>query len=119
MMVLVDTSIWIEHLRRGHEALVRQLERAEVCGHSFVTGELACGTLRQRAEILSLLAALPEAPLAAHDEVLDLIQREQLSGRGLGWVDMHLLASARLGGHRLWTTDRALAAAAAKLHVGV
>lgn len=118
-MVLVDTSVWIDHLRLGDALLAERLERGEVCGHPFVAGELACGSLRQRAEILGLLAALPQAPTAGHNEVLTFVEEQELSGRGLGWIDMHLLASARLGGHRLWTTDRALAAAAIRLRASV
>lgn len=118
-MVLVDTSVWIDHLRRGDDGLARMLGRGEVFGHPFVIGELACGNLRKRVEILALLAALPQAPVAEHSEVLLLVERHRLAGRGLGWVDMHMLASARLGPGRLWTRDRALAAAADALGVAV
>jgi predicted nucleic acid-binding protein len=118
-MVLVDTSVWIDHLRRGDALLAERLERGEVCGHPFVAGELACGTLRQRAEILGLLAALPQAPSAGYEEVLAFVEQQKLTGRGLGWIDMHLLASACLGGHLLWTADRALAAAAMRLGASV
>jgi predicted nucleic acid-binding protein len=83
--------------------------------HPFVIGELACGSLSQRAEVLGLLEALPQLPLADHEEVLTFIAAHRLHGRGLGWIDVHLLASARLARLPLWTLDRRLAAAANEL----
>lgn len=116
-MVLVDTSVWVDHLRRGNPALAELLEDGQVVCHPFVIGELACGNLRGRDEILRLLAALAAAPLAAHDEVLSFVQRERLHGRGLGWIDVHLLASARLMPCPLWTLDKGLKTAAQRLSV--
>jgi len=116
--VLVDTSVWVDHLRRGNERLAGHLDRGEVECHPFVIGELACGHLRNRAEILSLLRALPLAQPADHEEVLAFIESSRLMGRGLGWTDMHLLASARLRRTALWTLDRRLAATARVLGVG-
>jgi predicted nucleic acid-binding protein len=116
--VLVDTSVWIDHLRRDNRRLVQRLEQGEVCCHPFVIGELACGFLRRRSEILTLLAALPQAPLAGHAEVLALVETARLFGKGLGWIDVHLLAAARLGASRLWTADRVLADTAAALDLG-
>lgn len=107
--MLVDTSVWIDHLRRGNAALARQLNELEVWCHPFVVGELACGRLEARSEVLSLLSALPQAPLAEHDEVLAFVESNRLAGTGIGWVDAHLLAAARLAGVGLWTLDGALA----------
>ncbi len=113
--MLVDTSVWVDHLRRGNPALARQLTELEVWCHPFVIGELACGRLEARSEVLSLLAALPQAPQAEHDEVLAFVESNRLAGTGIGWVDAHLLAAARLGGVGLWTLDRPLAAVAREL----
>ena len=116
-MILVDTSVWIEHLRRGSERLQSLLYDEQVLCHPFIVGELACGTLRNRQEILSLLSALPEARVAEHDEVLHLVEGRHLYGRGLGWVDAHLLASALLTRCTLWTLDKPLRRAAAALKI--
>ncbi len=110
--MLVDTSVWVDHLRRRNAALVEQLEAVQVWIHPFVVGELACGNLANRDELLTLLATLPQAPIADHEEVLAFVEARRLMGRGLGWIDMHLLASATLEGLPLWTLDRRLAAAA-------
>ena len=107
-MILVDTSVWIGHLRTGEPALTATLDRMGVLGHVFVRGELACGNLYRRREILGLLDELPQAPVATDQEVLDLVERHSLMGRGLGYVDAHLLASALLAGARLWTLDARL-----------
>lgn len=115
MMTLVDTSVWIDHLRQGNQQLAAMLDSGDVCCHRFVIGELACGKLRNRDELLGLFKALPEAPIAEHEEVLDFIAKRNLSGRGLGWIDMHLLGSALLAKCRLWTLDTALGSAALEL----
>ena len=107
-MVLVDTSVWINHLRRANRNLIALLERSLVVAHPFVIGELACGTLRHREEILRWLRLLPSAIVADDDEVLAMIEIELLWGKGIGWVDAHLAASARLAGGRLWTADKQL-----------
>ena len=115
-MILVDTAIWVDHLRSGVPELIGALLRTEVLTHPFVIGELALGTLRQRAEILELLAALPRAAVATEAEMLGFIDRAGLAGHGLGYVDAHLLAATRLTPDaRLWTRDRRLAAAAGRL----
>ena len=114
-MMLVDTSVWIDHLRHGDPALNAALEAGQVWMHSFVLGELACGNLRPRAEVLGLLQALPAMPVSTDREVLFFIDQHELMGRGLGYVDVHLLASARLGGIPLWTRDKRLHTAAAEL----
>jgi predicted nucleic acid-binding protein len=117
-MVLVDTSVWVDHLRRGNPGLVDQLDKAAVLCHPFVVGELACGNLTNRTEILRLLQALPCAPLAQQQEVLHLLDKERLFGHGLGWVDIHLLASARLMKCPLWTLDKALSTAVEEFDLG-
>jgi predicted nucleic acid-binding protein len=114
-MILIDTSVWIEHLRAGSPALAHHLERGEVAGHPWVVGELALGNLRNRSEILGLLGGLPQATCATHPETLDLIDRHELWGVGIGYVDAQLLAASRLTGAALWTHDRCLAAAATRL----
>ena len=116
-MTLVDTSVWIEHLRRGNRALASNLEEVRVLSHPFVIGELACGNLRRRNQILSLLEALPQADLADHSEVMTFIETNRLMGRGIGWVDVHLLCSARLTGAPFWTLDRRLAEVAGSIGV--
>ena len=117
-MILVDTSVWIDHLRSGEPALATALEGGQVLMHPFVLGELACGNLKNRGEVLRLLGALPAAPIATDPEVLGLIERRALMGRGIGYIDVHLLASAALADlGRLWTRDRRLAAVAAELEL--
>ena len=114
-MVLVDTSVWVEHLRRGESRLADLLHESEVLCHPFVAGELACGNLRNRREILSLMSALPLAQKAEDDEVLEFIERNRLQGKGLGLVDMHLLVSCAKTQQPLWTLDTRLARSAAAL----
>jgi len=116
-MVLVDTSIWISHLTKGNTRLKTLLKKGEVASHPFIIGELACGNIKNRTEILSLLEALPMASVAKHEEVLCLIESHHLMGRGLGLIDVHLLASALLTGVPLWTADKRLRAASAKLDI--
>ena len=119
-MILVDTSVWIDHLRQGDPSLVTVLEAGRVLMHPFVVGELACGTLSRRGEILALLRELPPAPVATDDEALDFIERRGLMDRGIGYVDVHLLASVALSGDaRLYTRDRRLAAVASGLGLAV
>lgn len=107
-MVLVDTSVWVHHLRQGEPNLERLLNDGEVMCHPFVIGELACGSIRNRTEILSLLEILPLATEATHEEVLQFIERNRLMGKGLGYIDVHLCASAILTGVPMWTHDRKL-----------
>ncbi|GMU69729.1 MAG: ribonuclease VapC32 [Steroidobacteraceae bacterium] len=110
--MLVDTSVWIEHLRRGSPALSTLLEGGGVRTHPLVIGELACGSLGRRDTILSLLADLPGCPEVSHEEAMHFLAAHELHSRGLGWIDIHLLASARLSGVGLWTLDGRLASAA-------
>ena len=107
-MILVDTSLWIDHFRRGNPRLRKLLEEGVVLCHAHVIGELACGNLHNRSEILSLLSSMPQARQASDSEVVHFIETSQLYGKGLGWVDMHLLASALLTQVNLWTLDKRL-----------
>jgi len=115
-MILVDTSVWVDHLRAGVPALGAALERGEILTHPFVLGELACGSLKNRGEVLRLLGDLPAAPMATDTEALDFIERRVIMGRGIGYIDVHLLASVVLAGAaQLWTRDKRLAAVARDL----
>ncbi len=114
-MILVDTSVWIEHLRLGSPDLTQLLESGDVLCHPYVVGELACGNLRNRKEILVMLRALPLAEVAGDEEVLHLLESERMYGQGLGWIDAHLLASVRLTNCALWTLDDALRRAARRM----
>lgn len=115
-MILVDTSVWVDHLRRFDAALADALERGTVLMHPFVVGELACGSLGDRATILALLQDLPAAVTADSGEVLGYIERHGLHGRGIGYVDAQLLASVALtAGSSLWTRDKRLLALAQSL----
>ena len=116
-MTLVDTSVWVDHLREGNARLQALLGAERVLVHPFVIGELACGNLRNRDEVLRLLEALPEVRQADHRETLALVDQQHLAGFALGWIDAHLLASSLLSNARLWTLDRRLARAAAQLKV--
>jgi predicted nucleic acid-binding protein len=117
-VILADTSVWINHLRAVDERLSGLLDRREVLGHSFVTGEVALGHLSRREAVLSRLRDLPQAIVATDEEVLDLIEQNALFGRGIGYIDAHLLASVRLtADSQLWTSDRRLRAVAAELGV--
>lgn len=119
-MLLVDTSVWVDHLRLGDEGLASALGRNEVMIHPFVLGEIALGNLANRALVLASLADLPRAVIAADDEVLGFIDRARLHGRGVGYVDAHLLASARLtAGAKLWTRDKRLLEVATALSLAL
>jgi predicted nucleic acid-binding protein len=107
-VILVDTSIWIDHLRNGNPALAALLQNEAVCTHDFVIGELACGNLRNRAEVLGLLQSLPRLPAATEDETLFFIEQQDLMGRGVGYIDAHLLAAAVIRGVPIWTKDKRL-----------
>ena len=118
-MVLVDTSVWVDHFRRGNSALAGLLDEGCVLCHPFIIGELSCGNLTQRDAIVLMLTALAAVPVAEHDEALGFLRDERLHGRGLGWIDVHLLASARLTPCPLWTLDKALRSAAEDLEIAV
>lgn len=108
-MVLVDTSVWVSHLREGNPRFERLLNDGAVVCHPFIVGELACGNLKNRVEILSLLQALPMSIHAEHDEVMNFIENHRLMGSGLGYIDVHLLAAASLTEIPVWTIDKNLA----------
>ncbi len=114
-MILVDTSVWVAHLRSGEAQLVDLLEGNAVIMHPFVVGEIACGSLADRALTLDLLQHLPMAVVAESHEILGYIERHSLHGKGIGYVDVHLLASAAIGGTKLWTRDKRLHAVAREL----
>ncbi len=107
-MILVDTSVWINHLRKGDRHLGKLLFDGDVICHTHIIGELACGNIKNRKEIISLLQALPMAPQIEFSEYLYFIDKNQLAGRGIGFVDIHLLASAQLEQVQLWTVDKKL-----------
>jgi predicted nucleic acid-binding protein len=108
-VILVDTSVWVEHLRRGDAQVAELLERSFVFMHPFVVGEIACGSLSNRSEVLALLQELPATVVADNDEALGFIERHGLYGKGIGYVDVHLLASVALTpGATLWTRDKKL-----------
>lgn len=114
-MVLVDTSVWVEHFRSGTIGLASSLDDGQIVCHPFIVGELACGNLKNRSQILSLLFTLPSAQVADDEEVMRFIEANRLMGKGLGYIDIHLLASAVLTNVPLWTLDKRLSKAAAAL----
>ena len=115
-MILVDTSVWVDHLRAGDMALAALLDKAMVLAHPYVTGELALGQLRQRDAVLGALLDLPQATVATDREVLNVIARHGLFGLGIGYIDAHLLAAVQLtAGASLWTRDKRLHGAAVRL----
>jgi predicted nucleic acid-binding protein len=115
-VILVDTSVWVQHLRAGDHFLADLLERGEVLMHPFVIGELAMGNLRQRALVLNAVSNLPQASIASNLEVLQFIEQHHLFGRGIGYIDVHLLAAVRLtAGSALWTNDKRLHGVAERL----
>jgi predicted nucleic acid-binding protein len=116
-MILVDTSIWVDHFHRGDPHLAQTLEDGLVLMHPMVLGEIACGNLQRRSEILGNLQQLPPAVPAEHSEVMHFMERHKLYASGLGFIDMHLLASALLTHCRFWTRDSRLANAAASLKI--
>ena len=116
-MVLVDTSIWVDHLRKASSKLASLLEIEGVAIHPFVLGELACGNLRNRKEIIALLHALPHATKADDDEILLFIERHHLMGRGIGLIDAHILASCCIDSCLLWTGDKRVQAVAKEMNI--
>jgi len=116
-MVIVDTSIWIDFFHKGLPELADLLEQNKVFSHPFIIGELACGTFRQRSHIFALLNDLPAVPVLEIAEVLAFIELQQLFGRGIGLVDVHLLGSAVLSQSKIWTSDKHLQRVAEGLNV--
>jgi len=118
-MVLVDTSVWVHHLREGCIALENLLNDGVVICHPLIIGEIACGNLNKRSEILSMLQSLPSAIEAEHEEVLQFIERHHLMGKGLGYIDAHLLTSSMLTTAPIWTLDKKLIEVSEKLGISV
>ncbi|MGR9014405.1 MAG: type II toxin-antitoxin system VapC family toxin [Gammaproteobacteria bacterium] len=119
-MVLVDTSVWIDHLRNGEPLLVKLLQSNSVLAHPFVRGELALGNLPQRQTILGLLDNLPQAPVIFADEINPFIETHALFGLGIGFIDVHLLASVKLATNaKLWTRDKRLLAVALRFNLAM
>jgi len=118
-MILADTSVWIELFRRGDRTLQALLDEGRIVTHAFVLGELACGSLHNRPVTLQYLKQLPSTPAAQHEEVMEFVEANRLHGLGLGWIDMHLLAAARLSRCELYTLDRRLGETARQLHIGM
>ena len=116
-MVLVDTSVWVSHLRDGNTELATLLNHGMVLFHPLVVGELACGNLKDRAVILSFLKLLPMCIEAEHEEVLSFIESNRITGKGIGYIDAQLAASALLTGVKIWTLDKKLAQVAGELHI--
>jgi predicted nucleic acid-binding protein len=118
-LILVDTSVWIDHLRSAVAPLAKALEAENVLIHPFVLGELACGEMKRRREVLDLLSTLPSSVVATDEETLHFIEHHRLMGKGIGYVDAHLLASVTLtDAAQLWTRDKSLAAIASRLRTG-
>jgi predicted nucleic acid-binding protein len=117
-VILVDTSVWIDHFHKPIPALVEALDRGEILIHPLVIGELACGQLAKRREVLDLLSMLPASTTATDEETLHFMEHHKLMGKGLGYIDVHLLASVVLtDSANLWTTDKQLSAIASDLRV--
>lgn len=116
-MILVDTSVWVDHFRQGEALLVQALTQSLVGMHPFVLGELACGNLKNRQEVLELLKALPTFKQAMDTEAIHFIETKALMGRGIGYVDVHLCASAMLASAKLWTRDKRLLSVAQNLGI--
>jgi len=116
-MILVDTSVWVEHFRNGNIGLDTLLQEGQVVCHPYIVGELACGNIKNRSRILSLLDTLPIAHTAEYEEVMHVIEKYRLMGKGLGYIDVHLLASALLTNIPLWTLDKRLSSVSTKLGI--
>ena len=117
-MILADSSVWINHLIVENPQLVSLLDQDQILIHPMVIGELACGNMRDRSSVMRLLRRLPGIPTATHDEVFFLIENHQMMGRGIGFIDAHLLAAAVMSAQtQLWTNDRRLMVLASELGV--
>ena len=116
-MIMVDTSVWVDHLRRHSARLAALLDHGQVVCHPFVLGELALGSLRNRPVVLGWLAELPATAVVGHNEAMALAERHDLPAAGIGWVDVHLLAAALVEGLPMWTNDKRLGAVARRLDI--
>lgn len=115
--ILVDTSVWIKHLREGDQNLIRLLEQGLVASHPFIIGELACGAIKNRYEIIGLLNDLPSADILDHSDIMEFIENRKIMNKGLGYIDVHLLGSALVSETPLWTFDKALRKIANQLSI--
>jgi predicted nucleic acid-binding protein len=116
-LVLADTSIWVTHFRKSENHLIQLLESGFVVCHPFIIGELACGSLKNRNEIIQLLEALPNVPVLDHQEVMSFIESRKIMSKGIGYVDIHLLGSSLISDIPLWTLDKSLAKVASTLKI--
>jgi hypothetical protein len=117
-MILVDTSVWIDHLRKSDSVLRQLLDSGQVLCHPFIIGELGMGSLKDRETVLGAMEGLPAATVAHHNEVMHIVSTHSLFGLGIGYIDAHLLASTRITPHaKLWTRDRRLRAIASQLSI--
>jgi predicted nucleic acid-binding protein len=117
-MILADSSVWIDFFRAGNIEFEHLLDRQQIATHPFVIGEVALGSLRNPRKTISIMQSMPQAEVASHDEVMHFLDAAELAGKGIGYVDIHLLASTRIAGDMtLWTRDHRLAAAAAELNI--
>ena len=116
-MILVDSSVWIDHFRKPSTRLAALLDAEEICTHQFVVGEVACGNLKNRREIIALLHALPRVQKGDDDDILFFIERHGLNGRGVGLIDVHLLASCLIDRCYIWTADKRLQAVAEEMEI--
>ena len=116
-IVLADTSIWIKHFREGNKQFTELLEQGLIACHPYIVGELACGSLKNRSEIIGLLEALPMAVVLEHSEVMELIEKQKLMSIGIGYIDTHLLGSSLLSDFQLWTFDKSLQKAAKAMNI--
>lgn len=115
--ILVDTSVWIKHLREGDPDLIRLLEQGLVACHPFIIGEIACGDIRNRYEIISLLNDLPSTDILDHSDIMEFIENRKIMNKGIGYIDVHLLGSALVSETPLWTFDKALKKIAIQLSI--
>ena len=115
--ILVDTSVWIKHLREGDQTLIRLLEQGLVACHPFIIGEIACGSIRNRYEIISLLNDLPSTDVIDHPDIMEFIEKRKIMNKGIGYMDVHLLGSALVSETPLWTFDKALREIAIQLSI--
>jgi predicted nucleic acid-binding protein len=119
-MILVDTSVWVDYLRKGNSKFSLLLEQGQVCIHPMIIGELACGNLKHRSQLLALLNNLPTVIAASHEEALYFLEQQKLMGKGIGYIDLHLLASCLLATNtQLWTNDKRLSQLADELRIGL
>ena len=115
--ILVDTSVWIKHLREGNHILIRLLEQGLVACHPFIIGEIACGGIKNRYEIISLLNDLPSTEVLNHSDIMEFIENRKIMNKGIGYIDVHLLGSALVSETPLWTFDKALKKVANQLYI--